>query len=197
MCPPRCGVTARALRPGGTYVLEYANKRNLKAMARYVLGRQRWSPFTEEPYEFTRLNFDFHPRWMARELTRAGLCSRRRPVGVAFPVAQRFKRLSPPPPWPPSTALLQVPGAPLKLAPSVFLRCTLTRPGTVAHKLRRTGATAPCGRAKERCAALFRCVACGASHWQEAADSLTCRQCGTVWAIDDGIYDFKAPKSKA
>ncbi len=50
------------LRPDGTFILEFANKLNLKAMLRYWLGRQEWSPFTLEPVEFAKLNFDFHPR---------------------------------------------------------------------------------------------------------------------------------------
>jgi SAM-dependent methyltransferase len=65
--------TAGVLRPGGVYVLEYANKRNAKAVARYLLRRQAWSPFGTEPYEFAELNFDFHPAWMAAQLARAGL----------------------------------------------------------------------------------------------------------------------------
>ena len=32
-----CGGSQKCCRPGGTYVLEYANKRNLKAIARYLL----------------------------------------------------------------------------------------------------------------------------------------------------------------
>ena len=184
------------LRPGGTYVLEYANKRNIKSMARYVLGRQRWSPYNEEPFEFTRLNFDFHPRWMERTLTRAGLCIEAG-RSVSHFRSPAFKRHVSPSTLAALDGLLQVPGAPLKLAPSVFLRCTLTRghSGSQAEENRGNGALQEERRSGS--AALFRCVACGASHWQEAADSLTCRQCGTVWAIDDGIYDFKAPKSKA
>jgi SAM-dependent methyltransferase len=52
----------RVLEPRGIFILEYANKQNLKAIARYALRRQSWSPFTLEPVEFVRLNFDFHPR---------------------------------------------------------------------------------------------------------------------------------------
>ena len=40
------------MRPGGTFILEFANKLNLKAIFRYWLGRQKWSPFTLEPVEF-------------------------------------------------------------------------------------------------------------------------------------------------
>jgi ubiquinone/menaquinone biosynthesis C-methylase UbiE len=35
----------RVLQPGGVFILEYANKQNLKAIIRYLLGRQDWSPF--------------------------------------------------------------------------------------------------------------------------------------------------------
>ena len=55
---------SRVLRRGGAYVLEYANKRNLKAIARFITRKQRWSPFAHEPYEFVELNFDFHPTWI-------------------------------------------------------------------------------------------------------------------------------------
>src|SRR5512146_1111852 len=51
-----------ALAPDATFVLEFANKRNLKAILRYWLGRQDWDPFGPEPVEFASLNFDFHPR---------------------------------------------------------------------------------------------------------------------------------------
>ena len=50
------------LQPGATFILEFANKLNLKAILRYWLGKQSWSPFTLEPVEFVKLNFDFHPK---------------------------------------------------------------------------------------------------------------------------------------
>ena len=40
------------LTPDATFILEHANKQNLKAMLRYALGRQDWSPYTHEPVEF-------------------------------------------------------------------------------------------------------------------------------------------------
>ncbi len=50
------------LRPGGIFILEFANKLNIKAILRYLLGRQKWNPFSLEPVEFAKLNFDFHPK---------------------------------------------------------------------------------------------------------------------------------------
>lgn len=168
-----CGLAA-SLRPGGTYVLEFANKRNLKAIGRYWLGRQRWSPFDEQPFEFARLNYDFHPRWMARELARAGF---RIEAGraVSYFRAEPLKRCLPPGILGAFDAVLQVPGAACKLAPSIFLRCRLPETAQVAP------------------IALFQCPQCRGQDWRETERALACQRCGAVWAIDDGIYDFKAP----
>ena len=62
---------ARIARPNGRYILEFANKQNLKAILRYGLRQQDWSPFALEPIEFVDLNFDFHPRWIRQQLTQA------------------------------------------------------------------------------------------------------------------------------
>ncbi len=74
-----------ALAPGSPFVLEYASKRNLKAIVRYALRRQTWSPFDLEPVEFVKLNFDFHPAYMAQLLARRGLYHRTAAGAVVFP----------------------------------------------------------------------------------------------------------------
>jgi SAM-dependent methyltransferase len=74
---PRALQNIRAvLQPGGVFVFEFANKRNLKALARYLMRRQKWSPFDQKPIEFVALNFDFHPVWMKRQLREAGFAVR-------------------------------------------------------------------------------------------------------------------------
>ena len=57
----------RVLHSRSVAVLEYANKRNLKAIFRWLAGRQQWSPFELQPFEFVELNFDFHPQWMEQQ----------------------------------------------------------------------------------------------------------------------------------
>ena len=58
-----------SLQPGAAFILEFANKQNLKAILRYWLKRQSWSPFTLEQVEIIALNYDFHPKavkaWLA------------------------------------------------------------------------------------------------------------------------------------
>ncbi len=62
----------RVLKPGGLFLLEFANKRHLKAIARFLARRQAWNPFTREPVEFAPLNFDFHPAQVEEWLHQAG-----------------------------------------------------------------------------------------------------------------------------
>ncbi len=165
---------ACVLKPGGIYLLEYANKRHLKAIARYLLRRQRWSPFAGEPYEFARLNFDFHPRWMAQQLQRAGFTVEAGRAVSHFrqPV---LKRLVPPRVLAALDGLIQVPGAAWKLSPSVFLRA------------RGGGSAAGNGEA------LFRCPACHGTALRPVPDALQCATCTAIWSTAGGIYNFKAP----
>lgn len=163
---------ASALRPGGAYVLEYANKRNIKAIARYWLRRQQWSPFAAEPYEFAPLHYDFHPTWMAQQLARAGFTVEAE-LAVSHFRLPLLKRLIPPRALAALDGVLQGASAGWKLAPSVFLRAQIPGSGTVAT------------------AALFRCPACRSCDLDDRLTALVCRTCGAVWSITDGIYDFK------
>jgi ubiquinone/menaquinone biosynthesis C-methylase UbiE len=52
--------TRRVLQPNAAFILEYANKHNVKSILRYALRRQSWSPFSPEPVNLA-FNFDFTP----------------------------------------------------------------------------------------------------------------------------------------
>lgn len=172
------------LEPGGAFVLEFANKQNVKAIARYVLRRQAWSPFDREPVEFVNLNFDFHPRWMWAQLERAGL--RREAVRTVSHFRIEFlKRMIPTPILTTLDALAQPTGALWQLSPSVFVR---SRAGA--------GKTAA---AKE---AFFRCPTCGQPLGGQPLGEQPLGAppqtefhcvCGKVWRRKGGIYDFRDP----
>jgi SAM-dependent methyltransferase len=166
---------AAVLRPGGTYVLEYANKRNLKAVARYLLRRQSWSPFAPEPYEFVRLNFDFHPDWMIQELKRAGfgVDAGRAVSHFRYPF---IKRVVPARVLAAADGAIQEVGAAWKLSPSIFLRAHVAGTGLVTD------------------GGLFCCPACRSLDLKQDDDALACGGCGAVWSKVDGIYDFKSPR---
>ena len=111
----------RIVRPGGAFILEFANKRNLKSILRFALRRQTWSPFAPEPYEFAPLNFDFHPTWVLQQLQRAGFAVQRQ-VAVSHFRAEFFKRR-----WSAARlaaldSWLQRYASGLRLAPSIFVQ---------------------------------------------------------------------------
>lgn len=161
------------LRAGGIFILEYANKRNLKAIARWLLRRQSWSPFDLQPYEFAELNFDFHPTWIARHLQAAGLTITRE-LTVSHFRLPLLKRLVPPRALAALDGLLQGTGRWWKFTPSVFVQ---TR--------------APAANLTAPASHLFKCPACGAAPLAESVAGLDCPGCLRHFPLVDGIYDLK------
>ena len=47
----------QVLQSNATFILEFANKRNMKSVLRYALRRQTWNPFSPEPIEFAASKF--------------------------------------------------------------------------------------------------------------------------------------------
>ena len=166
---------AQVLTGQGTYVLEFASKRHLKAMLRYVLGRQRWSPFDPTPYEFVEMNFDFHPAWMRERLAEAMFHVKHQRTVSHFRLPF-LKRLVPARTLAAVDGLCQPTGAWWQFTPSVFVQCTLDRPATEASARLR-----------------FRCPACESSNLQASLASVDCVTCGCRWPVEDGIYNFKDP----
>lgn len=63
----------RVLRPGGSFVFEFANRAHVLAAARYLLGRQSWSPSGLDAHEYRPAHFAHHPTRIKRQLRTAGL----------------------------------------------------------------------------------------------------------------------------
>ena len=171
----------RVIRPGGTFLLEYANKLHLKSVLRYAIRRQDWSPYAHEPVEFVALNFDFHPRWMRRKLADHGFEIERTRTVSRFRIPL-LKRTIPPRILAGLDGALQWVGELWQLTPSVFVRA------------RRAGRGAPTtAPSVSDPSALFCCPSCEQGAWERGDAEIRCLSCGKRWAIDDGIYDFKSP----
>jgi ubiquinone/menaquinone biosynthesis C-methylase UbiE len=178
---------ARILAPGGAFVLEFANKRNVKAILRYLVRRQDWSPFAWEPVEFVELNLNFHPAWMWERLAEVGLQVQELRTVSHFRLGL-LKRLVPTGLLVSLDRLFQPTGALFQLTPSVFVRADAAHPpGAGADK-----PAAPPG-------AFFRCTVCGSTMLEDEGDALCCIDCDARFAVHDrrgasgGIYDFKVP----
>lgn len=171
---------ARIVHPHGSLILEYANKRNLKAILRYLLRRQDWSPFDPHPYPFVPLHYNFHPAWVTRHLARAGLQVDQARAVSHFRVPWLKRHI--PPRWlARADALLQRPGALFKLSPSIFLRA-------------RPHGNTPVPTCD---AVFFRCPHCEHEPLPVPDGPITCPHCGTRWDYENGIYNFKVPVAHA
>ena len=165
----------QVLAPGGTFILEFANKLNLKAIVRWLLRRQQWNPFDPAPVEFAALNFNFHPGTMLGWL-RAHELPPRQVRSLSYLRVGALKRAVPTGALVALDALLQPTGQLVQLSPSVFVRAEATGPGP----------RATAGQ-------FFRCPVCGSAELADEGQALHCAGCGRRWAVRDGIYDFKEP----
>ena len=162
---------ADVLQHKAVFILEFANKHNLKAILRYMLKKQNWNPNSPEPVEFAALNFDFHPQtvrsWLKsldfvpeKTLTvshfRMGFFKKVFPLGLLV--------------WMDSVA--QITSDWWQLTPSIFTRSSLK---TVKEN------------ASE--GSFFKCPKCGAA-LEDTPPLLKCT-CGQTYKVEDGIYDFR------
>jgi ubiquinone/menaquinone biosynthesis C-methylase UbiE len=163
---------SQVMAPKGVFILEYANKRNLKAIFRFLLGKQTWSPFSTDPVEFAKLNFDFHPRAVRRSLHEVGFEIEKQLTVSHFRV-EFLKRHIPLGILTRLDGLLQWTGGLAQFSPSVFARCRAMDQGQP--------------KAGD---GIFKCPACGSA--LEGLDcDLPCESCGAVWEFNEGIYDFR------
>lgn len=163
----------QVLQPRSTFILEYANKRNLKSMLRYALRRQSWSPYAPEPVEFAALNFDFHPVTLRAWLKQAGFDLERTLTVSHFRVGL-FKKLLPTGLLVAMDSIAQLTGDWWQLSPSVFTRC------------RAAG-----GQPAALPEAIFRCPACGFGPLPAAPGEILCPNCARHYPLQDGVYDFR------
>ncbi|MBC7232160.1 MAG: class I SAM-dependent methyltransferase [Chloroflexi bacterium] len=165
----------RILQPGSPFILEYANKRHLKGIIRYLLRRQQHNPFQHDPWEFAELHFNFHPAYIERCLIDAGFRIERY-LCVSYFRIPFLKRLVPAPILAKVDGWLQQPTAWLKLTPSIFV---YTR--------------ALGEEAASPSSSIFCCPRCGNSALAQETTTLHCTVCGARWSMAGGIYDFRQP----
>jgi ubiquinone/menaquinone biosynthesis C-methylase UbiE len=170
----------RVLKPGSAFLLEFANKQNLKAILRFLLRRQQWNPLSPEPVEYLPLNFDFQPESIRRWLSESGFRIRRQATVSHFRVGI-LKRTVSPRFLSALDLLAGYTGDWFQFSPSVFV---------LAEGDDRPAAAAD---------GMFRCPNCGNTDLREktsrAETVLVCRRCRRKYPVQDGIYNFKEPLS--
>ncbi len=165
------------LASGGKFILEYANKRHLKSILRYLLGRNKWSPHTLDPIEFVELNFNFHPDYMLAQVAslgfdvlhevpvswlRLGLLKKTLPTSVLSGIDSLMQRTG----W--------------RVSPSIFLDLQLG--GTQDDKPEVDSGNP---------LAFLKCPH-STTALQREGDILV-SESGVRWGVVDGVYDFRHP----
>ncbi|MDR3573369.1 MAG: methyltransferase domain-containing protein [Anaerolineaceae bacterium] len=165
----------QVMQKNATFILEFANKQNLKSILRFVLRQQSWNPFSPEPIEFAPLNFDFSPGTVRTWLKVCGFVVERQ-LTVSHLRMPIFKRFLPLGLLVSLDSLFQKTGNLWQLTPSVFVRSRTTgeNPAEVLAE-----------------GAFFRCPACGHSPLADTPPLLTCAECGKSYPVEDGIYDLR------
>jgi ubiquinone/menaquinone biosynthesis C-methylase UbiE len=170
--PAALGQVKQVLQPGGTFILEFANKRNLKAMLRYFIRKQNWSPYSAEPVEFAALNFDFHPRAVFNWLSSLGF-SVEKILTVSHFRMGLLKRAFSPAFLVKLENLIQWTGQFWQFSPSVFVRAKVA--GVAS---------------RQQPAGFFACPACQ-TPLHDTPPLITCPNCGRTYPVANGIYDFR------
>jgi SAM-dependent methyltransferase len=163
----------RSLQMGATFILEYANKHHLKAILRYLVGKQSWSPFSKESVEFEKLNFDFHPAAIRGWLKETGF-NLDTQLAVSYFRLGMFKQNLSLNKLLKLEAYLQPTGRWCLLSPSVFTRS------------RAVGDTP-----KAAAGTFFRCPVCESKELTPHGPMIICSTCSRTWPIRDGVFDFR------
>lgn len=164
------------LQNEGTFILEFANKRNFKVILRYLLRKQEWSPFTPEPVEFVRLNFNFHPRTIRKWLLEQEFNIDNQLTVSHFRVGF-LKKIIPHQLLANLDGLLQWSGNLVQYSPSVFIK-----------------AIAKGAKITSLPAFSFRCPDCGFYPIPDTPPKLNCPQCKHTYEKKEGMYDFRFNK---
>ena len=175
MADPRLALNQvrRTLQSGAIFILEYANKQNLKAILRFVLRKQSWSPFSPESVEFEKLNFDFHPKAVRGWLDEAGFNFQKQ-LAVSYLRLGLLKRNLPIDLLSRLENWLQPTGSWWQLSPSVFIRSQAVGDTPTAQV-----------------GMFFKCPVCNVKILDSSGSKLICTTCSREWPIRDGIFDFR------
>jgi len=156
-------------------------------VARWLLGRQKWSPMDPTPVEFVKLNYDFHPAWMWKQFVDARLNVREQ-LAVSHFRTPLLKRTVP------AAFLAKVDswffgaGGRYPLAPSVFVQVEAEQKSGEPNPHRDSA-----DLDLADLTSLFSCPACGEERTLqvERETQLSCQSCSKQYVKHDGIWDFK------
>ncbi len=181
----------RILKYKGLYLLEFANKRNLKNILKFLLGRMRSSPFSLEPIQVGETIRNYHPEDIYSQLSERNI-DIERIISVSNYRAGYLKKI-----FGNSLLLLfesiyQALFPRITLGPSIFLKARYRQdkgqdrgkpvkdieipssPGGIAYFMD-----------------ILLCPGCGSQGLDLKADEIICKDCGRSYGHQRSIIDLR------
>jgi SAM-dependent methyltransferase/DNA-directed RNA polymerase subunit RPC12/RpoP len=181
----------RILKPGGLFILEFANKRNLKNIFRFFLGRMDTSPFNLTPSPIGETILNFHPDYISNFLTERNFVIKKR-ISVSNFRAEFLKK------FPGTGAIVFFEKIYQKLfyyillGPSIFLKCVLNKKEDKKQEDESSARINKNGvNRKIEIEDILICNSCGKAPLSISGDKIECKSCGKIFLKEDGIYNFK------
>lgn len=186
---------SRILKKGGLYLLEFANKRNIKNILRFLIGRMKVSPFNKVPSQVGETIKNYHPADISDQLSSRNINIEKIISVSNFRLGLLKKILG-------SRMLIFFERIYQKLfsfmvfGPSIFIK------GRKAGYQGRGPGKGCTARAElpERIVPISTisyfidiliCPGCRESGLEMDGEKIICRVCGRSFLIDKGIIDFK------
>jgi ubiquinone/menaquinone biosynthesis C-methylase UbiE len=186
---------SRILKKGGLYLLEFANKRNIKNILRFLIGKMDVSPFNKVPSQVGETIKNYHPADIKDQLSS-------RDINIEKIISVSNFRLGPLKKILGNSILIFFERIYQKLfsfitfGPSIFIK---GRSGSPRSRRSGEGSTAvselpegiaPTGTISHFIDILI-CPGCKESGLELDGEKIECRACGRSFLIDKGIIDFK------
>jgi len=172
----------RILGTGSEYYLEFANKRNIKNILRYFVGKLKKSPFDKTPLKIGETILNFHPKYIKEMLYKRDIKTVRR-ISVSNFRSGVFKKIFGLGFLNMLESIYQSVFSWALLGPSVFLKNILAGDGSGMSTR---------DLAKIDIARLLRCPACSENELKKISDNtIICENCNKEYDIKDGVFDFR------
>ncbi|MBN1299356.1 MAG: methyltransferase domain-containing protein [Actinobacteria bacterium] len=172
----------RIIKPGGEFILEFANKRNIKNILKFLLRKTAQSPFSKRPLQVGETILNYHPKFIAELIKESGFVIKRKISASNFRLGF-LKRLL-------NLKLLlffenfyQNAFSFIDTGPSIFLKA-------VSQNI-------PCPESSDKninSLRFFACPSCRCNELikEEDTGDIVCKGCGRHYSVIEGIYVFKS-----
>jgi ubiquinone/menaquinone biosynthesis C-methylase UbiE len=171
---------ARILKDRGLYFLEFANKRNLKNILKYFIGKMNTSPFNLVPSQVGETIMNFHPRYIIGTL-------KKRKINIKKMISVSNFRLNILKRFPGTKAMIFLERLYQRIMPFVLLGPSVFLKGIVEGKKKEKIRAGPAATLR----GILLCPYCGKQSLVFKKNMFTCTRCRIVFEKKNGIYDFR------